>query len=94
MKRLLFILLLAALTACDSNSPVNTPTLASTPTPIPTLTEVPEMTRPFGNDGGLMGEGKIGPWVEANKVEPNQELLNSVKALDANGETVALEVKV
>jgi hypothetical protein len=41
-----------------------------------------------------MGEGKIGPWVEANKVEPNQELLNSVKALDANGETVALEVKV
>jgi hypothetical protein len=93
MKRLLFILLLAALTACDSNSLVNTPTLASTPTPIPTLTEVPEMTRPFGNDGGLIGEGKIGPWVEATKVEPSEALKDNVKKLSKDSEAVVLEVK-
>lgn len=51
-----------------------------------------EAVRQFGDDG-LMGEGKIGPWMEANKVEPSQELVNSVKALSKDGEAVVLEVK-
>jgi len=84
-------MLFTALTACSSNSIVNTPTLTPTLAPIPTPTEMPEMTRPFGN--GLIGEGKIGPWVEANRIEPTQALIDNVKALNANGEVIALEVK-
>lgn len=44
MKRPLFIMLFAALTACNSTSVVNTPTIAPTLTPIPTSTVTPVPT--------------------------------------------------
>jgi hypothetical protein len=89
MKRLLFIILLVALTACGPSNipPTPTPTL----TPIPTPTEIPEVTRPFGD--GLIGEGKIGPWVEANKIDASQALIENAKMLSPNGEVLAFEVK-